>query len=119
MPPRARFAAFGGEMFYYDTDKRFTAVCGNPLHGVCILTRYAKPRSRMKGRPVGFMMAWLGSGAVAEDRESHWAAVAEIEGSPEFRNEQRQWMLTQDGGPEFLSFERNAESGLGEEPAAP
>ena len=73
----------------------------------------------MKGRPCGFMCAWLAAAAVAEDREKHWAEVAGLERDFGFRDSQRQWMLTQGGGPELLAFERNSAEGLGEEPAGP
>ena len=56
----------GGQLIYYEGDTRFTAVCDNPMHGSCVLTRYGSIRSKMKGRPCAMMAAWLAAGPITE-----------------------------------------------------
>lgn len=57
------FHGEGGTIIYYARSGNFSAVCDNPLHGRCILTRTSKPsRSAARagqGRPLGHLAAWL------------------------------------------------------------
>jgi len=119
LAPIARLDTPGGYIQFYAKDDRFTATCENPLHGSCVVTRYAKPRSRMKGRPCGFLSAWLASGALTEDKEAHFGMVRDIEADFECRRDARVHMMAQPDGPLLLSRERNSSDGLDVEPAAP
>ena len=52
----------------------------------------------MGGRPIGFMTYWLSLGRYTDERDDHWAAVAEIEADHSGRQEQRDAvMLLPDG----------------------
>ena len=119
VPPFARFDTAGGYMQYYPKDRRFTATCTNALHGACILTRYDRVRSRMKGRPCGFMCSWLAASALAETKEDHFSFVDELERDFDTRQDYRKSMACQVGGPEFLRLERDSATGIEVEPAGP
>lgn len=63
-----------GKITYYASKRSFEAICRNPAHGKCVLTRSAKGRKAepLGGRPLGFMAAWLQQGHVAS-KEAHWS----------------------------------------------
>ena len=61
----------GGTITYHHDQLRFRAFCLNPLHGSCILTRYAKATSNMGGRPVCQMISWLAMSHV-DTHEEHF-----------------------------------------------
>ena len=120
LAPEVRLEVPGGVLVFYPKDGRFTAECGNPLHGRCVATRFNRPRSRMQGRPCGFLAAWLAGGALAEDRRAHWVPmIADVEADLAMRQEHRRLLLAMDGGDALLRRERNSEAGLEHEPAAP
>jgi hypothetical protein len=81
---RGRMAAalnievLGGSLQFYEHDHRFQAICSNELHGACVLTRHARLRSHMKGRPAAFLSSWLDVGRLLT-REEHWEMIALLE----------------------------------------
>ena len=116
-PPAARLELPGGTIKYYATDGRFEAACCNPTHGSCVLSRNNRHRSRMGGRPCGFMAAWLAAGAAYEDKETHWQAIQEIEDDLASRTAAREEIVGMDGGLALLAGERASAEGIRSEPA--
>ena len=57
---------------YYENGTRFKAICSNPLHGACELSRLRSAAARCQGAPVGFMIAWLARGPDVLTKEEHW-----------------------------------------------
>ena len=120
MAPEVRLHVPGGVLVYYGKDGRFTAECDNPLHGRCVATRFNRIRSRMRGRPVGFLAAWLAAGPLAADREEHWRPMmAEIEGDLEMRQAHRRAVLAMERGADLLQHEKDSDAGLDREPEVP
>jgi hypothetical protein len=72
------WSLFGGTMNYYIHDQRFTAVCGNPLHGHCVLTRHARARAHMKGRPVTMLYGFLSVAEMCDTKEEHWSFISAL-----------------------------------------
>ena len=88
----------GGRLCYYTSKEAFTAECGNPDHGRCVLTRTSRGRLKsgrmVGGRPLGYMCAWLLNnhqpekaghwprGGLIFDREERQAARGLLEGFP-------------------------------------
>ena len=117
LAPEIRLPVPGGVLVYYNTDGRFTAECNNPLHGKCVATRFNRSRSRMRGRPCGFLAAWLAAGPLAADREEHWRPmVADIEESLELRQAHRRALLALEQGADLLKNEKDSGAGLELEP---
>ena len=112
--------ALGGTLTFYPKDGRFTAECSHPLHGKCVVTRFNRARSKMKGRPLGFLSAWLACGPLCESKEDHWRlAISEVETSLELRQEHRRALLALEQGPQLLRCEKDSGLGLEKEPAGP
>lgn len=100
-----------GKISYYHTKGgQFEAVCRNPNHGKCVLTRKAHARPTAEGmvpkggRPLGFLAAWLERGDVP-DKASHWAPEV-MRASREARLSGRNLIKEAHHGPELLAFER-------------
>ena len=68
----------GGVLSFYRSGK-FTAVCNNPFHGMCVLTRANTLRAAWRGRPLAGMLLWLEQGVRTESKEDHWASLAQVE----------------------------------------
>lgn len=106
-----------GKIAFYESKNSFEAVCRNPAHGKCVLTRTAKARATAAGqmpkggRPLGQMAAWLEQGGLP-DKAAHWAAAV-VNPSRAARSAARAAMAQ--NGPELLAFERPRNEALGEE----
>lgn len=111
----------GGSLSYYPSKSAFEAVCDNPHHGRCVLTRTskAKPDNRsgmtQGGRPVGFMLSWLAAGQGLPSKAAHWApeVLAQPLGA---RAAMRRLAATTPSGRTLLSCERPAAEGEAPEP---
>lgn len=72
----------GGSIGFYPSKQAFEAVCEQPGHGRCVLTRTKQGRriggsaSLCGGRPVGFLAAWLAAGEGCPSKAAHWEATA-------------------------------------------
>lgn len=79
---------FGGSLQYYFKGCRFQAVCGNPAHGRCVLTRSSRPGVSGKlGRPLGLMAAWLRQSGVDSQQQHVYLPTPTFEQRVEARNE--------------------------------
>lgn len=97
---------------FYESKKVFQAVCANPLHGRCVLTRVvpgsgvlaSSSSQSSRRRPVlGLMAAWLNNNHQAT-KEGHWSADA-LAPSLESRRAARLLLHMTEGGEELFSFE--------------
>lgn len=62
----------GTIVFYGGLRNAFEAVCNNPLHGRCVLTRgVPADKNADTGRPVGMLAAWLACNDQIK-KEGHW-----------------------------------------------
>jgi hypothetical protein len=66
----------GGKITIDLTKNIAEAVCGNPAHGKCVLTRSLSASENVRrygqGRPLGLLMGWLSKGRVAATKADHW-----------------------------------------------
>lgn len=124
--PRARSSASAmvalpfGKIAYYDSKKSFEAICRNPDHGKCVLTRSARGKQvagkpSRAGRPLGFMAAWLQKAGDLGSKEEHWSHEA-MHPSRAERIAARATLKQLHEGPELLSFERPKAEGERSEP---
>ena len=104
-------------MSFYDRDSRFTAVCDNAFHGHCVLTRYKTLRSAYKGRPCGFVAAWLAAGPFCEDKQKHTELIGELENRYSERLAARTMLRDMPGGQSFLDHELPSATGASPEPS--
>lgn len=110
---------YGGSISFYRSKGAFEAVCLNPDHGRCVVTRTAKSKGldsdgrRVGGRPVGFLAAWLAAGETTGSKAEHWGQLHQ---PLERRVELRRLVGETPDGRFLLSFEREPEAG---EPAEP
>ena len=112
----------GGVIRYYTKTMNFTATCNNPLHGKCVLTRKSEAYRRAaksdnmaaKGRPLGFMSAWLDMGRHKPSKDHHWDTA----NYPDFHTRlvARLALSTASGGSDLLDKEREPRDGEGDEP---
>lgn len=99
-----------GKISYYASKQAFEAICRNPRHGTCVLTRAARAKAGKSGerfpggRPIGFMAAWLQQGQVAS-KQAHWAPEV-LEASHAARRAGRRFVKDAHNGPQLLGFER-------------
>ena len=115
--------SFGrGRIVYYCTPQaRFEAVCGNPLHGRCVLTRSsnAKPGGSdvapRGGRLCGFLAAWLSKSGDVATKAEHWSHAV-MASSYDERLAARAAIAAAEGGADLLANERGAFPGEGDEP---
>jgi len=72
----------GGVIRYYENKKAFTATCGNADHNRCVVTRTAQAAANAsstninvsaKGRPLGYLVAWLSMSDGCVDKAQHWS----------------------------------------------
>ena len=93
----------------YATSKTsFQAVCGNPLHRRCVLTK-----SRNK-RPLGLLCAWLAAND-CETKAEHWDAE-HLQPSAEERRIRRTLLAVQEDGALLLAKEPDKLPGADSEP---
>eukprot|EP00971_Amphidinium_carterae_P322128 6403140-Amphidinium_carterae.1 len=63
----------GGKILFYKKSGNFVAMCGNELHGSCVLTRTSRAGKRLcQGRPLGLLSSWLYEGQFVGSKEHHW-----------------------------------------------
>ena len=111
LPPTVELKLPSGVLSYYDADKRFQATCCNETHrgssNGCVLTRYAKKNSHLKGKPVSFLVEWLTMGSVLDGKPEHWdkAMLTEIEADKARLAEIKADLLTTPVGRQLYSFE--------------
>lgn len=116
--PLCSFQLPCGSLVYYDVNQSFSAVCGNPAHGRCILTRKGKHAiSDRIGRPIGFMLAWLECGPMTASKEEHWR-FSDLPLDLSDRVRHREWAKAQTDASSVLMFEqeRQRRTGEAEEP---
>jgi hypothetical protein len=101
---------YGGTLSFYRKGLRFTAVCGNPLHGKCVLTRHATRFAQLRGRPVAFMFAWLGMSS-ADTKEGHWDCIPEIMHDLPLRIDSRALLSARPDGRAMLECQRELTAG--------
>ena len=107
---------FGSIAFY--KGGRFQATCGNPLHGKCVLTRHNTLKSHMRGRPLGFMVAWMALGHICDTKEEHWNELDNIADDMPNRIAAREVLKGHRQAQDLLDKERfPLLAGEGEEPA--
>ena len=109
----------GGSISYYPSKAAFEAVCDNPRHGRCVVTRTSRTGGGVRrqaaagGRPVGFLAAWLGAGQDLPDKDAHWS-MACFDQSHEQRTALRSQIAGTPSGRTLLASER--EVAVGEDP---
>lgn len=107
-----------GKIAYYASKNSFEAICRNPAHGKCVLTRSAKAKTTRAGRPpaggrpVGFMAAWLQHGDVAS-KADHWSPDV-LRAPLAARKAGRAFVKGARYGTELLSYERPMAADQGE-----
>ena len=100
-----------GKISFYDSKNTFEAICRNPKHGKCVLSRTRNaakskdPNAVPKGgRPLGFLGAWLLQ-AHCETKAEHWS-YANLRPSREARGGARNFIKKAHNGMDLLSKER-------------
>lgn len=108
----------GGVIAFYDSNQVFQATCTNPFHGACVLTRKNTRRSHMKGRPVGFLVAWLAQGPFEETKDGHWKSIPHIAADVQARADARGIVEGEGSAASIalLSHERQLDAGEPHEP---
>lgn len=107
-----------GKITYWSSKGVFEAICRNPAHGKCVLTRSAKARRNTEqrgGRPLGFLAAWLLKAEQAADKTEHWSQEF-MHSSLEDRVAGRTYIAVSDNGEDLLSKERAPVPNEPEEP---
>ena len=117
----------GGIIRWYSNKQIFTADCTN--HDGCVKTRTSIQAKAMttsanpsantaaKGRPVGYLSAWLASGChhACTDKATHWTPLHEP--TWQQRDEARAAVAALPDGEQLLSKERPRRAGEDSEPA--
>eukprot|EP00971_Amphidinium_carterae_P352907 6492769-Amphidinium_carterae.5 len=109
-------AIANGRLSYYPSKSAFEAVCGNRLHGRCVMTRSSNARrgGQLGGRPVAFLCCFLANCNV-ESKEQHF-----LKSNLLFTREQRlSWRENLKGLPEgrlLLGLERKKNADEDSEP---
>ena len=108
----------GGRISYYANKSTFEAVCGNHLHGRCVLSRTSRGRagrgSRAAGRPLAFLLCWLNLHE-CPSKSDHWEKTTWAFSHAE-RLAARNQLMETPGGPALAAFERPTRPDEGEEP---
>ena len=116
--PCAATAAFaGGRIAFFEGAGFFQAVCNNPLHDRCIMTRSCRAKGgqgKFGGRPVAFLAAWLEDNGQV-DKAAHWR-FADLRLSLEDRLAQRAMIQADAEKSELLRHERPKVDGEDSEP---
>ena len=115
----------GGVLRFYANKNAFVATCSNPAHGKCEKTRQSTLAAKVtgnssanvlaKGRPLGYLTAWLAMGHHAVDKEQHWDP--EHAPSHPTRAAARAALAAVPRGDLLLAKERAPRPGEGSEPA--
>ena len=120
----AAVAVPGGVIRYYENKNQFTATCGNPDHGKCIVTRTSRAAANAsttmnqniaaKGRPLGFLTSWLALSEHTVDKDEHW----DRDNAPDWatRIAARASLSHIAGADDLLKHERAQHAGEGTEP---
>lgn len=106
----------GGSVAYYESKRSFQAVCDNALHGSCVLTRGAGPRSQLGGRPCGLLSSWLSAGPLCETKEEHWSFIDTLLSDHAARVAGRDAFKETVDGNAVLGYERRRAAGESDEP---
>eukprot|EP00971_Amphidinium_carterae_P345143 6485926-Amphidinium_carterae.1 len=113
----------GSKIAYHESKGAFECVCGNALHGKCVLTRTArghynkKEKRTVAGRPLGFLACWAAD-STCLTRSAHWDKTRWEAYSKEARELARMDLLTYPTGEHLASFERELDADEGEEPTS-
>ena len=108
----------GGKISYYANKNTFEAVCDNPLHGRCVMSRTSRGRSskagKAAGRPLGFLLCWLEQNG-CQTKAQHWdRGLWQYDLTA--RQAARRKLMDTPGGPELAAWERPPARGEGLEP---
>eukprot|EP00971_Amphidinium_carterae_P313940 6239545-Amphidinium_carterae.4 len=98
-----------GTISYYPSTRNFQATCH--IHDRCVLTRVGQECKRFslskgRGRPLGFMAAWLEKAGQYSTKAEHNAATTLAALSQHSRVEARERLLALAGGDVLQGFER-------------
>ena len=113
-----------GKLRFYRHEKHIVAVCTNPEHRDCRMTRtleeaprIGKPGSKSagQGRPLGLMVAWLRKQFDYSTQQAH---LKSCKPDLESRQEARRELREMPHGEQFLGYERALRPGEPEEPEA-
>ena len=113
-----------GKIRYYRHERHLVAVCTNPEHQDCRMTRtldeaprLGKPGSKSagQGRPLGLMVAWLRKQFDYSSQQGH---LKTCKPDLESRQEARRELRDMPRGEQFLGYERAVRPGEPEEPEA-
>ena len=114
-PAELRVQVDGGFLTFYGNKQVFTATCGNPRHGRCVLSRTAEPgKRRQQGRPLGLLTAWLFVGKDLESKADHWNRA--LWPNAALRSQHRELLADVEGADALFDCERPREPGEGPEP---
>eukprot|EP00971_Amphidinium_carterae_P296703 5894053-Amphidinium_carterae.2 len=111
-----------GKISYHHGRQSFEAVCLNPAHQPCVLTRTSKGRKAKKGttvagRPLGFLSAWLLHADLCSNKEEHWSKQWWTDTlTVKARTDARAELKTFTNGEKLVTYEREAEDGEDSEP---
>ena len=97
----------GGSISYYASKNSFQAVCTNPFHGDCVLTRKCTTAANMKGRPLGLLSAFLKCGSTYTDKDAHWANIIHLSYDFAERKQCRESVMDTANGRIAALFERS------------
>lgn len=111
-----------GRITFWPAGGKFEAICRNPAHGKCVLTRTHRAKQGLTpsgfpkgGRPLGLLAAWLLKADHTDSKEAHWST--DVLGSSFAEREAgRRFVETAPGGDMLLGLERPRAEG---EPAEP
>lgn len=116
------FRAPGGILRFYANKQQFAATCDNHLHGKCVMTRQSTaakasartPNILAKGRPLGYLAAWLAMGPGHTSKDDHWDK--DKQPTLEARRAARLKLAEHHHGRLLLSHERPKRAGEDDEP---
>ena len=95
----------GGRITYYKSKDSYQAVCSNPAHSNCVMTKTCRASAALarygQGRPLGFLAAWLNNNQ-QPTKFNHWQVA------PNFQDRKlhRLQLAATDGGRLLLAKER-------------
>ena len=116
-PGNLRIEVEGGSLAYYAGSQQFNALCRNTAHvGECRMTRTknadSTERNMAKGRPLGFLQAWLLAAEDYQTAEDHMKRCRPPQSERQFA---RGYLTILEGIEPFFAQERPARTELGED----
>lgn len=115
-PPACMVELTGGTIAFYTSNSVFQAVCSNPFHGACVLSRKNTAAAHMKGKPLGLMAAWLSAAPLVDTKEEHWDLIPSLAADRATRAHHREALVSLPLSADLVSYERPSADGEGTEP---